>query len=38
MCQRHKYRTMAPGGLLHPLTLPVKVWEEVMMNFIEELS
>ena len=37
VCQRHKYMAMAPGGLLQPLALPNRVWEEVTMDFIEGL-
>lgn len=37
VCQRHKYMAMAPSGLLQPLTLPNKVWEEVKMDFINGL-
>ena len=37
VCQRHKYMVMAPGGLLQPLELPYKVWEELTMDFIEGL-
>ncbi|PKU83997.1 putative mitochondrial protein [Dendrobium catenatum] len=37
VCQRNKYMAMAPGGLLQPLALPNKVWEEVSMDFIDGL-
>lgn len=37
VCQRHKYLTLAPEGLLQPIVLSEKVWEEVTMNFIEGL-
>ena len=37
VCQRNKYMAIAPGGLLQPLELPTKVWEEVTMDFIEGL-
>jgi len=37
VCQRKKYRAMAPGGLLQPLALPDRVWEEVTIDFINGL-
>ncbi|GJS75037.1 putative mitochondrial protein [Tanacetum coccineum] len=37
ICQRQKYSTMAPGGLLQPLELPTKIWTEVSMDFIDGL-
>nr|GEZ44303.1 Ty3/gypsy retrotransposon protein [Tanacetum cinerariifolium] len=35
--QRNKYSNMVPGGLLQPLALPDKVWDEFSMDFIEGL-
>lgn len=37
ICQRNKHESVSSPGLLEPLPIPEKVWEDVTMDFIEKL-
>ncbi|KAA3479403.1 Transposon Ty3-I Gag-Pol polyprotein [Gossypium australe] len=37
VCQKNKYDLLASPGFLQSLSVPIKVWADISMDFIDEL-
>lgn len=37
ICQRSRYYAKSPAGILNPLPIPARIWEDIRMDFITGL-
>lgn len=37
ICQKDKWETLQPAGLMQPLSVPTKIWADILMDFVDAL-